>query len=85
MTSSKTSIKEKVPSEGLQKHETQSDSIVTASMEHPGPRAARRGTLGQFGQIGLESRTDGGTQVTESGSSGSQGDPTRDPHVEKKG
>ena len=54
-------------------------------MEHPGPRAARRGTLGQFGQIGLESRTNRGTQVTESGSSGSQGDPTCDPHVEKRG
>ena len=54
-------------------------------MEHPGPRTARRGTLGQFRQIGLESRTDCGTQVTESRLSGSQGDPTSEPRVEKRG
>ena len=44
-----------------------------------------KGTLGQFGQISLESRTESDAKAAESRPSESQGDPTSDPHFENRG
>ena len=65
--------------------ETQSHSTVSASMETPWERAAGRGSLGQFGQISLESRTDHDAGSVQSRPSGSQGDQTSYHYFEKRG